>query len=129
MKLPALLALSFLTITACAQRTDVRNGMIFTDGKPYALINRDNCGVFGKCRVTLSALDGRTAVIISFNPQSFGGHTYARMHFIKSNKYARLEDLPTKESKVAKKVVKAGLFKNGELDEAAAATFMAANPE
>lgn len=129
MKFFSIIILLCITVNANAQRVDLRNGMIFTDGKPYALLMRDNCGVFGKCRVTVSAPDGRTAMIISFDPQSFGGHTYAKVHFIKANKTARLEDLSTKANKIAKIVVKANLFKNGELDEAAAAIFLAANPE
>lgn len=129
MKFISLIILFFIAVSAHAQRVDLRNGMIFTDGKPYAVITRDNCGVFGKCRVTVNAPDGRTAMIISFDPQSYGGHTYAKLHFIKANKNARLEDLSTKANKIAKIVVKANLFKNGELDEVAAASFLAANPE
>ena len=129
MKFFSLITLLVITLSVHAQRVDLRNGMIFTDGKPYAVITRDNCGVFGNCRVTVSAPDGRTAMIISFDPQSFGGHTYAKVHFIKANKTARLEDLSTKTSKIAKIVVKANLFRNGELDETAAAGFLAANPE
>ena len=129
MKLLTMIAFNLFMLTAAAQRTDVRNGMIFTDGKPFALINRDNCGLVGRCSIMLNALDGRAAIIISFDPKSYGGHTYAKLLFIKSNKSARIEDLRTKENKVAKMIVKANLFKNGELDDAAAAAFIAANPE
>lgn len=128
MKLFLFLITVMLAYSSHAQRVDVRNGMVFTDGKPYSLIDRDNCGVLGKCRITLSATDGRTAVLINLDPTNFGGHTYAVLHFLKSNVKARVEDFSSKENKVAKFIVKNNLFTGGELNEAAVAEFVKKYP-
>ena len=122
-------AFFFVAVAASAQRTDVRGGMVYADGKPYALLDRNGCGaISSRCTVRISSPDGRTAILINFDPASYGGYTYATMEFIKSGQKARVENLSSKDGKVAKLIVNAKLFVNGELDDAAAAAFVKAHP-
>ena len=127
-----------LPLCGMSQKIKVDNNKIFVDGAEYATMEKDGCGAFSQtCIYTIKDKDGKVVLIIkrgtekvaseisASNPN--GDLIYLDFIFTKSKQKGQIARMRWKAEKVAEKIVKAGLFKDGYLDEEAANNFVMVN--
>ena len=134
--------LLLITVLACSagniygQKVEVKDERILADGAEYAQIEKDGCGAFdpqclyyiadasGKRQITIKRMDYKDPKV----DNALGGQVlYLEFVFLKSGAKAETEYpsmLALKPKDVAKLVVKAQLFKNGQLDPEAVDAFV-----
>ncbi|KAA9325332.1 hypothetical protein F0P96_20235 [Hymenobacter busanensis] len=124
-----------------AQKVEVKGDAILVDGAKYALIEQDGCGLMDvDCMYYLKSLDGKRLFVVKqqiFNDPAEvkasspeGRVLYLQYLFTGSGTKAETSfptTLHLRAIDVARKVVKAGLFANGTLNEQAAADFVTNN--
>jgi hypothetical protein len=130
----------FLLINAGAfsQKIESTDEKIMVDGKEYASYTKDGCKTFSQtCKVELSDLFGSKELIVMYrnfndyskveaaNPK--GNVNYYEFIFLKSKKKAEIPFPGVKLSKLFKEIVKAGLFKDGKIDQNAIEEFILVN--
>ena len=122
-----------------AQKVKIDSGKIYVDGNVFALMEKDGCKAFSiTCLYTIKNLNDKPALVIKFNIEKIeseisaanvkGEVSYAEFIFLQSKQKGQIARLRMKEEKVCEQVVKAKLFKNGELDEEAVSNFVLVNP-
>ena len=132
-----LLILSF-PVSLSAQKISIKDSVILVDNVPYARIEKEGHGLFQERVITVSDLNGKPAIVIKYyttrtaaainggNPK---GYVYfADLSFLQSKQKGQLESLTEKTEKVAAKIVKSKLFKDGKIDEEAVDNFILINP-
>jgi hypothetical protein len=119
-----------------AQKVEVKDDHILADGAEYAQIEKDGCGAFDpQCLYYIADASGKRQLTIKRmdykDPQvdnALGGQVlYLEFVFLKSGARAETEYpsvLALKAKDIAKLVVKAQLFKNGQLDPEAVDAFV-----
>ena len=140
MKLLAVCLLTIMPFISNAQKVDVdKDDMITVDGVKYAGIKKEGCGMFDAvCQFTVKNLSGKTVLIIKVNaiegavpkvPSNPTGRvTYADFIFLESKQKGQLDRFAMKTEKMAKIIVKAGLFADGNLSTEAIDNFILINP-
>ena len=136
-----LLALSALATTASAQKIKVENELITVDGQPYARIEQDGCGLMDvDCVYYIKSLQNKRlfavkqqafndpALVSAASPQ---GHTIYLQYIFTATKTTAETSFPAtlhlRALDVARKVYKAHLLKDGELDPQMAEDFVTTN--
>ena len=135
------LALSALTTTAFAQKIKVEADLITVDGKPYARIEQDGCGLMDvDCFYYVKSLDNKRLFVVkqqNFNDPSQvsasspSGRTLYLQYVFTATKTTTETSYPAtlhlRALDVARKVYKANLIKEGNLDPQAAEEFVTNN--
>lgn len=134
--------LLFLVVAAplccAAQKVEVNKDKIMVDEAEYAIIEKDGCGAFSEtCEFNIKNLAGKKVIVVKSlsmtdpnkkdagNPD--GTVHYLQFIFLESKQKAETNDpalLMLKPKDVAKLIVKAELFKTGELDAEAVSNFV-----
>ena len=129
-------------LQAVAQKVEVKNNVVLLDGQPYAGIEGDGCGLIDpECQYYLTPLGSERRLFVvkemifedpmereASNPD--GRTLYLQFVFTAAGTTAEIPypaTLRLRALDVARKVVKARLFKNGVFDEQAAADFVTNN--
>lgn len=124
-----------------AQKSEVKDGVIYHEGNAIAKIEKEGCGAFsstcsfyikslsGELLITIVALEMKDPDEISI-ADSEGNVRYLRYSFSGINGVAETKNpskLTTKPKDVIQSIVKGGLIKEGKLDETAVLNFINAN--
>lgn len=140
-KLTLIATLLGLSMGVWAQKADVKNDKVLSDGKAIAQIKRDGCKVLSpSCQFYISNLDGESLITIAAldmidplkvsSTNEDGKVRYLRLSFTGFDGVAEIQNpalLNTRSKDVVKSIVKAGLIKDGQLDEKAVANFINAH--
>jgi len=139
MKQLTMIALACMPLCMMAQKIKIDSGNIYVDGKVYAEMEKDGCGTFSQtCIYTFKNLKGKPVLIVkigrekvpteinSSNPD--GTVIYADFNFLASKQKGQVANVRIKAEKIIERLIKAKLFKDGELDEEAASNFVLVNP-
>ncbi len=139
MKKGLLFVVTLISLNSIAQKVDVGDDHIITvDKQNYAMIDREGCGMFeAECKFNVFDLDSTKQIVIMFRsykdymeikPANKEGIVrYCEFVFLKSKKKAEVGSVFLKSAKMAKIIVKANLFIDGKLDEAAVDEFVTIN--
>ena len=138
MKKFLLILIAAAPLYCTAQKIDVSKDKITVDETDYALIEKDGCGVLSStCEYNVKNLAGKKVLLVkeldmkdpdkkdAGNPD--GTVHYLQFIFLESKQKAETENpalLMLKAKDVAKLIVKAELFKSGELDAEAVSNFV-----
>jgi hypothetical protein len=138
-----LLAVLIVLLPLCtmAQKVDVTKDKITVDEADYAVIEKDGCGAFsGTCEFNIKNLAGKKVLVVKAldmkDPdKKDAGNPEGMVHYLQfiflESKQKTETDYPSviilKPVHVAKMIVKAELFKNGELDAEAVSNFVLSN--
>jgi hypothetical protein len=140
-KLHYLLALSTLATTASAQKIKVENELITVDGQPYARIEQDGCGLMDvDCFYYIKSLQNKRLFVVKQQvlheasqisaADPTGRTMYLKYVFTAAKTTAETSypaTLHLRALDVARRVYKANLMKDGELDQQAAEDFVTNN--
>ncbi len=142
-------ALFFSLLLVCAapaafaqkEKVEVKEEVIFVDGAEYAQIEKDGCGMLdAACEYYVKTLDGKRAFTVRAlemrdpdevtNVNTDGKVRYLQFSFAGSSGKAEIKDpsaIRLRALDVARKVAKAGLMKDGKLDDEAVSDFVSTN--
>ncbi len=131
--------LAMLPLLTRAQKVKIEGEKVTVDGADFALMEKDGCGTFSpNCNYTFKNLQGKPVLVIKrgienvpsevspANPD--GGIVYLDFNFLNSKQKGQLSRVRLKTEKIIERIVKAHLFKDGDLDEEAANNFVLINP-
>lgn len=136
-----IIAIAFTAVATYAQKAEVKNDEILSDGKAIAKIEKDGCGALSPtCNFYISSMDGSPLITVvaldmvdpmqrnAGNPD--GKVRFLRFSFTGMDGVAEIRNpamLNTKPKDAAQSIVKAKLIKDGVLDETAVSNFIKAN--
>ncbi len=136
-----IIAIAFTAAATYAQKAEVKNDEILSDGKAIAKIEKDGCGALSPtCNFYISSMDGSPLITVvaldmvdpmqrnAGNPD--GKVRFLRFSFTGMDGVAEIRNpamLNTKPKDAAQSIVKAKLIKDGALDETAVSNFIKAN--
>lgn len=129
------------TFSLFAQKAEVKQGKILSDGKAIAKIEKDGCGALSPtCNFYISDLNNNplitvTALEITDPTQSNEGNPKGKIRFLRFaftgyDSVAEIQNpalLATKPKDVARSIVKGKLIKDGKLDDPAVSNFIKVN--
>jgi hypothetical protein len=128
----------FYSSSLLAQDVSYEKDKIFVDDKEYATMEKTGCKAFSvECRYDLLNFSGSKEIVIVLrdykDPREIttankdGRVLYFEFVFLRSKQKAEIAFTGLKSEKLAKVIVKAKLFKDGQLDEKAVDEFVLIN--